>query len=132
MDAEPDTNDQPKLVRRPCVILSYNGISLVESPPGNACPGYGTYGPYHTQNVLVKNNTITMSQGATGAFQDGDGPWIYTTRNNHFQNNIYHVSDPNPHPGDGYSWNWFAWTDTFRSWAEWQGYGNDTTGSFGT
>lgn len=30
------------------------------------------------------------------------------------------------------SWHWFAWAETFRSWAEWQGYGNDTTGSFGT
>ena len=31
------------------------------------------YSPCNVQNVLVENNWITMSQGATGAYQDGAG-----------------------------------------------------------
>jgi len=119
----------PILISGNTVTNNYNGISLLESPViGCATPKYG---PCHVQNVLVQNNTITMSQGGTGAAQDGEGNGIYTTRNNRFVNNAYHVGNPATHPNDGYAFDWFAWNNNWRSWTEWQGCGNDTTGSFG-
>jgi hypothetical protein len=76
-----------------------------------------------------------MSQGATGAVEDGGGGnedphAIFTTHNNHFVHNTYHVANLT-HPNDGYTYDWFAWNDGWPSWSEWQGFGNDTTGSFG-
>jgi prepilin-type N-terminal cleavage/methylation domain-containing protein len=123
----------PIIISGNIVSNNYNGISLLESPATgctNTSLGEGAYGPCHIQNVTVQNNTITMSQGATGAVEDGEGPMVFTTFNNHFIGNTYHVINLT-HPNDGYTYNWFAWNDGWPSWSSWKGYGNDTTGSFG-
>jgi parallel beta-helix repeat protein len=120
------------------VIDNYNGISLLQSPNGiyGACNtefsvgNEGEYGPCLVQNVLVENNTISMTQGATGAVQDGAGDGIFTTQNNHFVGNHY-TAGTSCCTG-GYSYGWLAWADGWRSWAQWQSSNNDLAGSFGT
>ena len=97
------------------VADNYNGISLIQSPP-SGCPGGGAgqYGPCNVQNVLVENNWITMTQGATGAYQDGAGNGIFTTQNNVFRDNHYCVASVT-HPNDGYTFGWFAWMNNWLS-----------------
>jgi parallel beta-helix repeat protein len=84
------------------VANNYNGITLIESPSTAGCAVQSgcRYFPWRVQNVTVENNAVTMTQGATGAWQDGEGDAIFTSRNNHFQGNNYCVS-PSAHPNDG-------------------------------
>jgi len=123
----------PLIISGNNVIDNYNGITLLQSPNG----AYGacntdpvTHGPCLVQNVLVEHNTISMTQGATGAVQDGAGDGIFTTQNNHFVANVYIVNASCC--TDGYSYGWLAWADDWRTWAQWQGEGNDLAGSFGS
>ena len=99
----------PLIISGNIVANNYNGISLIQSPR-SGCPGHGAglYGPCEVQNVLVENNWITMTQGATGAYEDGAGNGIFTDQNNVFRNNHYCVSSAT-HPNDGYASGWFAW-----------------------
>lgn len=99
----------PLLISDNTVTNNYNGITLIQSPAsGCTSQGEGQYGPCKVQNVLVENNWITMSQGATGAYQDGAGNGIFTTQNNIFRNNYYCVTSA-IHPDDGHANGWFAW-----------------------
>ena len=108
---------------------NYNGIGLLESPADPTGEGPPAYGPYKVQNVLIENNIVMMTQGATGVVQDGEGNQVFTA-NNVFTGNRYFVPAVGS-PGDGYTFGWFAWlngwTDSFPAW---QGYGNDTAGTF--
>lgn len=124
------TAEAPILISGNIVTDNYNGIALLESP-ASGCTGSseGAHGPCVIQNILVKNNIVTMSQGATGAVQDGAGTAVFTSRNVKFEGNTYHVSRTD-HPNDGYAHGWFAWNDGWPSWASWQGYGLDADGSF--
>ncbi len=126
------TSASPILISNNTVKNNYNGISLLDSPADGCTSGdsdEAAYGPCRLQNILVRNNVVTMSQGGTGVVQDGSGPRVFTSRNVRFQDNIYHVSDR--HPDDGHADGWLAWNDTWPSWTEWKRPGNDTGGSFG-
>lgn len=105
----------PLIISGNTVTNNYNGISLIQSPAdGCTGPGTGRYGPCLVHNVLVENNWITMTQGATGAYQDGAGNGIFTTQNNVFRDNHYCVISPS-HPNDGYTYGWFAWMNGWLS-----------------
>ena len=60
----------PLIISGNTVANNYNGISLIQSPRSSCI---GRYGPCNVQNVLVENNWITMSQGATGAYRMAPG-----------------------------------------------------------
>jgi parallel beta-helix repeat protein len=126
----------PLTISHNIVTDNFNGISLLQSPSPNACTNKtnheGLYGPCRIQNVVVENNDITMSQGATGAFQDGKGTnnSIFRSWNNLWLNNNYCVASA-IHPHDGYmDGGWLAWMNRNLSWSEWQRYGLDEAGTF--
>jgi parallel beta-helix repeat protein len=111
----------PVIISGNTVADNYNGISLIESPRAGCAPIHGLpwYGPCKVQNVLVENNWITMTQGATGAYQDGEGNGIFTSQNNVFRDNHYCVVSAIP-PIDGYTFGWFGWMDGWMDFARWQ------------
>lgn len=113
------TASAPLIISGNKVANNYNGISLIQSPNMDCPAGAGKYGPCRVQNVLVKNNWISMTQGATGAYQDGAGMAIFTRYNNIFLNNYYCVPSAN-HPNDGYSYGWFAWMNDWLDFSTWQ------------
>jgi parallel beta-helix repeat protein len=120
----------PLLISHNLVTDNYNGISLIQSPAsGCTGKGEGRYGPCRIQNVLVENNWITMSQGATGAYQDGAGNDIFSTWNNRFTANRYCVTSA-VHPDDGYAADWFAWADGMVDFSAWQLSWLETGGTF--
>jgi parallel beta-helix repeat protein len=121
---------EPLLISRNIVANNYNGISLLDSPASGCTNGNeGAYGPCTVKNVLVKDNAITMTQGATGAYQDGAGESIFASNNNRFEGNRYCVAASN-HPSDGYSYGWLPWNNQWVSFTSWKGFGLDTAGSF--
>lgn len=121
---------KPALVANNIVTSNYNGVALVDSPAtGCTGSGEGEFGPCQVKNVMVRDNVITMSEGATGAAQDGSGSSLFTTDNVHFENNQYKVSAAT-HPNDGHAYGWLAWDDDWPTFAQWQGYGHDDTGTF--
>jgi len=120
----------PLLISHNTVTDNYNGISLIQSPAsGCTGKGEGLYGPCKVQNVLVENNWITMSHGATGAYQDGAGNSIFSTWNNRFADNNYCVASA-AHPDDGYAPDWFAWMDNWLDFSTWQFYWPDAGGTY--
>lgn len=120
----------PLVISGNTVANNYNGISLIQSPR-SGCPGDGAgqYGPCTVQNVLVENNWITMTQGATGAYQDGAGNGIFTTQDNVFRDNHYCVASA-AHPNDGYANGWFAWMNHWMDFSAWQIPWLQTGGTF--
>ncbi len=123
----------PVIIADNTVIGNFNGITLLQSPSPNACSNKqndeGLYGPCRVQNVIVEDNYITMSQGATGAMTDGASNSIFTSWNNHWLDNHYCVVSA-VHPDDGYMYGWFAWMNVDLSWSQWQSYGMDKGGTF--
>jgi parallel beta-helix repeat protein len=110
----------PLIISGNIVANNYNAISLIESPrSGCTNRTISWYGICKVQNVLVKNNWITMSQGATGAYQDGDSNDIFTDQNNVFRDNHYCVASAN-HPNDGYTYGWFGWMNGWLDFSIWQ------------
>jgi parallel beta-helix repeat protein len=126
--------DAPVIISGNIVAGNYNGISLIESPD-SGCAGtdpkiHHWYGQCNVQNVLVENNWITMTQGATGGYQDGAGNAIFTKWNNVFRNNHYCVSSVN-HPNDGYAGGWWAWLNNYLpDFSSWQTLWLQTAGTF--
>jgi parallel beta-helix repeat protein len=108
---------------------NYNAISLIQSPPSGCGPTGGLYGPCNVQNVLVENNWITMTQGATGAYQDGAGQGIFTSQHNVFRDNHYCVPSA-IHPNDGYTYGWFAWLNGWPDFSTWQIFWLQKGGTF--
>jgi parallel beta-helix repeat protein len=123
----------PLVISHNTVANNFNGITLVQSPQPDACPNKrnheGLYGPCLIQNVIVKNNGISMSQGLTGGLQDGTNDSVFTSRDNEWLHNKYCVASV-IHPIDGYADGWFAWMDRNLSWSAWKGYGLDMGGTF--
>jgi parallel beta-helix repeat protein len=121
----------PVIISGNIVADNYNGISLIESPRAGCTPTHGLpwYGPCKVQNVLVENNWITMSQGATGAWQDGEGNGIFTSQNNIFRDNHYCVTSAIP-PIDGYTFGWFGWMNGWMDFSAWQITWLETAGTF--
>jgi hypothetical protein len=70
-----------------------------------------------------------LTQGATGAYQDGEGSDIFTKWNNVFRDNHYCVSSLN-HPKDGYANDWFAWQNSWLGFSAWQILWLQTAGTF--
>lgn len=102
------------------------GIGLIQQQRGTAFgdPGGEILGPYLTQNVSCHDNVIIMrptSVGSAWVVQDfASSPDIFT-RNNHFENNKYFTFATHTSP--------FAWSGGNRTFAAWQGFGHDDTGS---
>ncbi len=98
---------------------NFNGITLVQQDrgPGNDFQGdIQPLGPWIVQNNFIHDNTL-INTGITGAVTDTDSDAIFSA-NNRFEGNDY-VGDV--------SW---AWNEGSRSWAQWQEFGHDLTGSF--
>jgi parallel beta-helix repeat protein len=85
----------------------------------NTDRGTGTLGVYEMRNFWVHDNTITMSRGVNGLEGDGTAP-LFTTFNNHWDRNIYHVT------GVALPFNWLG----PKTWAQWQAAGNDKNGTY--
>jgi parallel beta-helix repeat protein len=122
---------KPVIISGNIVANNYNGISLIESPRAGCTPTRGLpwYGPCKVQNVLVENNWIAMTQGATGAWQDGEGNGIFASQNVVFQNNHYCVASVS-HPKDGYTFGWFGWMNTWLDFSAWQVIWLEKSGTF--
>jgi parallel beta-helix repeat protein len=92
-----------------------NGIGLVQTDRGS-----GDYGPYITANDYVHDNDVTMLEGRSGLVTSMDDPSYFTSRNNRFVANHYHL---------GCARLYFAWTtpDAELTWAQWRATGNDAT-----
>ena len=120
----------PLIISDNIVTDNYNAISLIESPVSDCTDkAIHWYGPCNVQNVLVENNLITMTQGATGAYQDGEGNGIFTSRNNVFSNNHYCVASA-MHPNDGYTFDWFGWMNGWLDFSGWQITWREAAGTF--
>jgi parallel beta-helix repeat protein len=105
------------------VDRNHHGISITQTDRGS-----GPYGPRVAHDVYVHDNTITMVTGATGLAQGMNDTSYYTSRNNRFQNNTYHLGCnrtyfvwQNPAGGSGYA-------DLSKE--LWVAAGNDTSGRF--
>jgi parallel beta-helix repeat protein len=128
---------KPVIIAGNTVTDNYNAITLVESPVASCTDAgekayasiHNWYGPCNVKNVLVENNWITLTQGATGAYQDGEGSDIFTKWNNVFRDNHYCVSSLN-HPKDGYANDWFAWQNSWLGFSAWQILWLQTAGTF--
>jgi parallel beta-helix repeat protein len=83
--------------------------------------GSGIQGVYTTQNVSVHNNTVTLTGSQQqGAYSDDNSTAIFTTRNNHFEDNTYNLQSANL--------NSFLWNNAQITDAQWRATGNDSPG----
>ena len=80
----------------------------------------GAYGPHQVRNLYIHDNTITTS-GQTGIASDIADNAIYTSWNNRFRHNTYHLGS-NQTP--------FFWLNAPRTVDEWRSYGQDPDGIF--
>jgi hypothetical protein len=75
-----------------------------------------TLGAHVAHDVYVHDNDMTGTGGSVaGLAQDVGDRSLYTSRNNRFVNNQYHLPDP--------TGRWFAWMDADRTASEWQAFG---------
>lgn len=85
----------------------------------------GAEGHNILENLYVHDNLVRFPAGATGknGIDSSTGASLewYTTRNNRYENNDYIVPS--------LTGQWFAWQEAFKTWAQWQAYGHDLTGS---
>jgi parallel beta-helix repeat protein len=94
-----------------------DGIGAIQQKRGS-----GRYGPYQISNLWVHDNTVSMTEGLTGLVQDVGDTSYFTSRNNRFERNRYHL-------GAGAAY--FTWLNNERSETEWRGYNQDVSGTFG-
>lgn len=97
------------------VINNANGISAVQQNRGS-----GPYGENIVVNLYVHDNEITMDRGYTGAVQDVGDDSIFHSRNNRFENNVYHGRVDEIQ---------FRWLNVYHTFAGWQAQGHDTAGA---
>jgi Right handed beta helix region len=88
-----------------------NGILITDQNRGT-----GAYGEWTLKNASIHDNTISATQGATGAL----GALRLYSQNNHFERNRYVL--------DSLSAKRFRWRQTIIDFRQWQGYGNDDDG----
>ena len=88
-----------------------NGIGGIQANRGT-----GAYGPYLIQNLSVHGNTIYQVNGtAEGIVKDSNyDNSVYTSWNNHFQNDVYNLSYP--------THNYFYWLGAYHTLAWWDNY----------
>jgi parallel beta-helix repeat protein len=111
------------------VLDNYHGIGAMQrSAPTLSKAGYGLH---QTANLDVHDNTIRTQHKAAGLIEVVYDTSYYTSKNNHFQHNIYILGCNQQTP--------FAWQDpsggTYYAYItkdQWIGYGVDTAGSFST
>jgi parallel beta-helix repeat protein len=86
--------------------------------------GSGPMGPLVTRNLNVHDNTVTLSGGQlTGAARYDGSTGLWTTDNNRFERNTYHLESADSSP--------FIWSNnTLMTEAQWRAAGNDDTGTF--
>ena len=128
------SSSAPIVIADNTVSNNYNGITLLESPASgctNSGLNEGRYGACKIANVSVRDNTVSMSQGASGGAQDGSGTAMFTSRNVAWTGNDYHVTNVSSKPDDGYTYGWLSWNDSWPAFASWQGDGLDRAGTFG-
>ena len=81
--------------------------------------------PHELANVVVRGNTVRMTaRGQYAAVLATDYGWptvVFTGAGNAFIGNSYRVPATTAYP--------FNWLSGDRTWAAWQGYGNDGTGA---
>jgi parallel beta-helix repeat protein len=97
------------------VIAGVHGISLFDVDRGS-----GAYGTYQVANDYVHDNTVTLPSGAQTGLVGSRAAAYESSSGNVFSHNTYYVTD-----ATASSWIWGS-SDT---WSQWQGTGNDTTGS---
>jgi parallel beta-helix repeat protein len=104
------------------VTDNYMGISLMYwySATGGYPLSDPTYGSYETKNAYVHDNTIQMHVGKTGMETTGDQSF-YTGWNNRWVHNAYELPST--------TGQFFQFSDAWKTFAEWQASGRDTTGS---
>jgi parallel beta-helix repeat protein len=74
------------------------------------------------QNVHVHDNSVTMQDGYSGLQRStGQGMEVFTNGSIRFDNNHYDIPDSGGR--------FFHWLGSFRTWGEWQSYGQDSGGS---
>jgi hypothetical protein len=102
------------------VTDNFDGITVVDN--GNrALEQPAPHGPHLVENVLVHDNTVTMSDNElTGAAEDNGNQAIFTTSHNRFYANTYYV--------DSLAGQYFSWTSGNVDWSQWRRYGNDPGG----
>jgi parallel beta-helix repeat protein len=93
-----------------------NGITAIQQNRGS-----GAYGPHEISNLYVHDNVITMKDGKTGLAQSVGDNSYFTSRNNRWVHNSYHL---------GANAKYFAWMGAILSEAEWRQYGQDVNGTF--
>jgi parallel beta-helix repeat protein len=101
-------------------IVRDNARGIMGNQSVTMSPLPGETGTVRLENLNVHHNTIRMLVGITGLASTAGNPETFTTWNNRFSDNTYFV------PSDTGAW-WF-W-DTNKMWTEWQGWGQDVTGS---
>lgn len=84
--------------------------------------GSGIYGTWQLIAATFHDNTVTQRQGLTGIQQGVGDPSYFTTKGNGFTANHYTL--------DSLTAPRFAWQNTTGGVAFWQGWGQDTTGTF--
>jgi parallel beta-helix repeat protein len=110
------------------LVNSSDGVEIYGNTLVNNNDGIGaTYTnrgtEWHVRDLYVHDNTITQSTGkAAGIVTNLTGTGVFTTFNNRFENNDYDV--PNPQTSQV-----FEWANGARTWTQWQGFGQDLTGS---
>ena len=73
------------------------------------------------KNMYVHHNTVQVPVGGVSGISSGTGNLTFTGRNNRYVSNSYDMTtDTKP----------FTWMNGRRTKAEWQGYGNDMSGTF--
>jgi len=92
------------------VTNSMNGIGGIMSNRGNGTNGL----PYEIQNLNVHDNTITQTTGTAAgiAVQGGLDNSVFTSWNNHFQNNTFILATPA-------TYDYFCWLGQNWTLAQW-------------
>ncbi len=95
-----------------------NGMGII-----NQNRGSGQYGPYVSQNNYIHDNDVTFqpgSTGLTGFAADYNQAWFFSSANNLYNSNHYHLSNvASPiFQGNG-----------SLTWAQFQGIGQESSGS---
>jgi hypothetical protein len=124
--------------------IEITGNVVISGPDGGAVglqqqdrsTDHASYGPHIVQNVYVHDNTVDLSSAIyqptqsgvyppeNGAYEDDGEQLIFTSRNNRFVDNTYYLGSQT------LASNAFDWMDDTVGVSAWQGYGQDTTGTF--
>ncbi len=99
-------------------IVEYNanGIAAIQQNRGS-----GAYGAHEINNLWVHDNTVRMSSGRTGLAQDIGDTSYFTSRNNRFDHDTYYL---------GTNTRYFEWMNSQITESQWQGYGQELSGTF--